>query len=157
MGGICPSAWFLTRAPLEPHELQSPGAYTPSRWDGTGRPTATTEKSGFCIRGDLRYKLIAAAKEFFDFPFQVWKRTVGQRPAWIDDDIPRCNQFREPDAHNFADPSLEAIAENGLTHGSRCRKANARAGAASGQAESREQRSAVTEAEVVNFAVFAGS
>jgi hypothetical protein len=101
--------------------------------------------------------LIAAAKELLDFPLQIRQGTVGQRPAWIDDDIPRCNQFREPDTHNFADPSLKAIAENRLADGSRRSKADTRTSAASGQTESREQRSAMTEAVVVNFAEFAGS
>ena len=157
MGGICPSAWFPARVPLELHEFQSPGAYIPNRWGGTGRRTEATEKSGLCIRGGRRHRLIAAAKELLDFPFQIRQRALGQRPAWIDDDIPRCNQFREPDAHNFADPSLESIAEDGLTDGSRRGKANARTGTAPRQTERREQRSAVAEAVVINIAVFAGS
>ena len=101
--------------------------------------------------------MIAAAKELFDFPLQILERAVGQRAARIDDDVPRCNQFREPDAHNFAAPSLESIAENGLAHGAWRSKANTRTWTASGQAECREQRPAVTEAVVVNVAEFAGS
>jgi hypothetical protein len=114
-------------------------------------------RSDFCIRGGLRHRLIAAAKELLDFAFQVRERTTGQRPARIDDDIPRRNQFPEPDAHNFADPPLEAIAENRLADGSRRGEANTRLSGATGQTESREQRPAVAEAVVVNSAEFAGS
>jgi len=114
-------------------------------------------KSGLCSRGGRRHRLIAAAKEFLDFLFQVLERTVRQRSARIDNDVPRRGQILEPDAHNFADPSLKAIAQNGLANGSRRGEPDARPGPASGQTESRKQRPTVTEAVVVNFAEFAGS
>ncbi len=119
--------------------------------------TAARVRSGFCIRGGPRHREIAAAKELLDFPLQILERTVGHRPARIDDDIPRSSQFREPGAHDFADPSLEAIAENGLTNCTGRGEADARALGGTGQTESRKERPAVTETVVVNFAEFARS
>ena len=116
---------------------------------------AATGKSEFCIHGGPQRRLIAAAKEFLDLPGQFRYRAIGQRPAWIDHDIPRCRQFRKPGAHNFTDPPLEAIAENGLTNGTGRGEANTRTTPFAGETKSSKERSAVTETVVIYFAEFA--
>jgi hypothetical protein len=75
--GIWRDAGFPARFPLELREFQWPGAYIQSRWDGNGKPKEATAISGFCNRGGRRRRLIAAAKELFDLPFQIRKRAVG--------------------------------------------------------------------------------
>ena len=119
--------------------------------------TEATEKSGPCSRGGLRCRLIAAAKELLDFAIQIRQGTGGHRPARIDDDIPRCSQFREPGSHDFANPPLETVAENGLADSPRRGESKPWTGTVAGQTESRKERPAVTETVVVNFAEFAGS
>jgi hypothetical protein len=132
-------------------------ACTPSRSGGNGRRKVATARSGVCIRGGSRHKLIASAKELFDLPIQLRHGTDGHRPARIDHDIPRRSQLREPGAHDFAHPPLEAIADNGFTDSARRGEANARAGTGASQAKSRKERPAVTETVVINFAEFARS
>lgn len=114
-------------------------------------------KSGLCTRGGSRCRLIAAAKKPVDLRLDLRERTIGQRPARIDDDIPRSNQIPEPDAHHFADPSLKAIAYNGLANGSWRSNPEARTKPAPGQTKSCKQRPIVTEAVLINFTEFAGS
>ena len=101
--------------------------------------------------------MIAAAKEPFDLPIQIGYRTVGQRPAWIDHDVPRCSQLREPRAHDFADSPFKPVAENRLADSSGRRKAHTRAGALSSQAKSGKERPAVTETVVIYFPEIARS
>ena len=115
------------------------------------------EKSGPCIHGEPRHRLIAPAKELVDLPFQIRQGTGGHRPARIDHDIPRRSQFCKPAAYHFADAPPEAIAGNGFPDSPGRSEPDAGPGADSGQAESRKERPVVTEAVVVNFAEFAGS
>ena len=101
--------------------------------------------------------MIAAAKEFVDFPIQIRQRARGHRPARIDYDFPRQSQFREPVAYNFANPSPEAVAQDRFTHGFGRSESNAGRRAGSLQTECRKQRTGVTDAVIINFAEFAGS
>ena len=106
--------------------------------------------------------MIAPAKELVDLPLQLREGTCGHRPSRIDDDVPRLSQFREPGTHHFADPPLEAIADNGFAHGSGRGKTDAWARTRvlrffTGEAESRKERPVMTETVVIHFAEFAGS
>lgn len=114
-------------------------------------------RSGLCIHGGRRHRLIASAKESLDLPVQIRERACGYRPARIDYDIPRCSQFREPAAHHFADSPPEAIADNGLPEGSRCGEPDSGARTGSRKTKSRKERPVVTETVVINLAEFAGS
>ena len=114
-------------------------------------------RSGFCIHGGPRRRLIAAAKELLDFPFQIRERTGGHRAARIDHDIPRLRQIREPGAHHFTHPPFEAVTDHGLAHRSGRSEAEARERTLSGEAKGRKERPAVAEAVVINFAEFARS
>jgi hypothetical protein len=126
-------------------------------WDENGKPTAAMARSGICIRGGPRRRLIAAAKELLDFAVEFRERTIGYRTTRIEHDIPRCSQFREPLAHHFPHAPLEAIAKNRLADCPGRGKPNPRRRPVSGQTESRKERPAVTESVVINFAELARS
>jgi hypothetical protein len=132
-------------------------ACTRSTSGETGRRKGARGRSGACIRGGARRRLIAAAKESVDLPLQIRKRTGGCRPSRIDHDVPRCRQFREAGSHHFANAPFEAIADHGLADGAGRGEADTRSIACVGQAECGKERPAMAEAVVIYFAEFAGS
>ena len=101
--------------------------------------------------------MIAALKEPVDLALQFAHRTSRHRPSRIDYDIPRRSQTRKPFAHHFANPPLEAVAENGFSNSPGCGEADSRVKAVSRQTERRKERTALTESVIVNFAEFARS
>jgi hypothetical protein len=133
--------------------FRSLAAHIPSMTDRTGMPREATERSTPCRYARWRSRFAAAAKELLDFQLQRRKRALQGSSARIEDDRPLWAQLFQTRPDRFAQPALDAVANDGAANRSRHGEAHPRTGwtLRLGKTESGEPRPGISCAAVVNF------
>ena len=145
-GGTSPS-----RLPSPHRAVRWLRAYNPNTSDRSGTRKAAGGRHQFYIRQGRALRSIAAEKEAFHLPLEVWKRGIERFPPRIDDYGPLGFQPIEVKADGLADAPLDTVTHHGIAERARYGEPDTRA-IRLGQAneESREQRAGIPGALIIS-------